>query len=76
MPSELLGVEIYAGTDQEYIALKICPDCNGRGWLIDKPFAQYNKRTFQCKTCVNAKAYFDEHGKLPEELIKRIESKK
>ena len=68
-------------TQQEYICLKNCPSCDGRGWFLINPFATipppcggiHNKTA--CLTCIDAHAYWKAHGELPPELVKLIEEK-
>ena len=59
---------LHAGQDFEYPALKGCPDCGGRGWLWENPFAEYNRVTRACPTCWDAKKHFDAHGELPADI--------
>jgi len=53
-----------------------CPDCKGRGWFLINPFATGGGNGFggignltQCLTCLDCKAYWDEHGVLPPEVV-------
>jgi len=57
--------EIRVPSDDIIIRWKDCPHCDGRGWWLDNPFKEYNKITYQCKTCLESKAYFDKHGTVP-----------
>ena len=60
--------EITPGSDDIIIRWRDCKRCNGRGWVmpIVHIFAEYNKRYYQCKCCLETKRYFDKHGCLPE----------
>lgn len=52
----------------QIIRWRDCPDCDGRGWFLHDPFATSPwpaGYVCQCQTCANAKAFHDEHGRLP-----------
>jgi hypothetical protein len=69
--------ELRAGEDYEYPVLKGCPDCNGRGWIYENPFAEkWAKTTRACSTCWHAKKYFDQHGELPDDIASAISNDK
>jgi hypothetical protein len=63
---------IIAGSNDPIIRMKGCPDCGGYGWLIENPFAQYNKKYIQCPTCLDAKRHHDEHGTIPADIAAAI----
>lgn len=69
--SSCYGRRLQPGSDDPIIKMNGCPDCGGRGWFRTNPFAPYNADYRQCKTCEDAKVYFDAHGKLPDELTAR-----
>lgn len=59
-----------------------CPDCQGRGYFLINPFAVGGfdgaggiGNKCQCQTCVSAQAYWNEHGKLPPDVVDRMTSK-
>lgn len=60
--------EIRAGTDDPIVKMHGCPDCSGRGWFCENPFASFNKKYLQCPTCLSAKQHFDKHGSLPDDI--------
>lgn len=60
--------EIRMGTGDLVVKLTGCPDCGGRGWFCENPFAEFNKRYIQCPTCLAAKRHFDAHGTLPADI--------
>ena len=62
--------------DDLAVRLKGCPDCDGRGWFLIRPFATGSTNGLgglgnmtQCLTCLDAHAYFNTHGTLPRELL-------
>jgi len=67
--------------DDDVIKLKSCPDCQGRGWFLINPFAMgggdgsggIGNKT-QCLTCLNSHTYYQAHGKLPDDVVARIEA--
>ncbi len=59
---------LHAEENFAYSALKGCPDCGGRGWVMENPFAEYNRVTRVCPTCWDAKKHFDAHGVLPADI--------
>lgn len=59
---------LHPGEDREYPVLKNCPDCGGRGWFCENPFAEYNKRYRACPTCLDSKRHFEEYGELPADI--------
>lgn len=64
---------LLAGTDQEYFALKDCPDCGGRGRFCRDPFAlPYPRDWYVCPTCERAKQHYDKHGELPADVQAEI----
>lgn len=56
------------------VRLPSCPDCLGRGYFFINPFATGSngfggpRNLSQCLTCLDAHAYWQEHGSLPPEL--------
>lgn len=54
--------------DPAYVKLKGCPDCDGRGWFVLRPFAETNRGVVQCPTCLAAKIHFDQFGELPADI--------
>ncbi len=61
--------------DGNLVRLNGCPDCHGRGWFLINPFATGGSNGFggignlcQCLTCLDSKAYWDQHGELPPEI--------
>jgi hypothetical protein len=60
--------------DSTIVRLPSCPDCQGRGWFLINPFefrpapAGGIGNMTQCLTCLDAHAYWQEHGHLPAEL--------
>ena len=83
MSVELRRTNAYSGVpltkDDVLVKLKICPDCQGRGWFLINPFATGDGgfggigNFTQCTTCFQAHEYFKQHGKLPDELAKLME---
>jgi hypothetical protein len=69
----------FKNTD-DVIRMHDCPDCKGRGWFLINPFETSPwpsggyENCCQCQTCVSAKAYWDQHGFLPEELAREMKS--
>lgn len=59
---------IQAGSDDEIVRMRGCPDCYGRGWFLKHPFAMYNQEYVQCPTCLSAKQHFDKYGTLPRDI--------
>ncbi len=64
---------------QDVVVLKCCPDCGGRGWYLINPFATGGSNgaggignLTQCLTCLDSKAYWDQHGRLPPEIIAEL----
>ena len=67
MGDGIYGRQICAFSDDKIIRRKDCPDCGGRGWFCENPFAEFNKRYFQCATCEagfreSSPERTDEHG--------------
>ena len=58
--------EIRSGSDDPIIKWRDCPDCSGRGWFCNNPFAEKSgQRFYQCVKCETTKAYYDKTGLLP-----------
>lgn len=74
---EWAGIPLSHIHDNENLPrLPSCPDCKGRGyfcntWDVAKASIV---NMHQCKTCRDSKRYYDEHGVLPPDLVKRIEA--
>jgi hypothetical protein len=63
----------------DVIRLKICPDCDGRGYFVINPLhpgsceaAHGVGNMTQCLTCLQSKSHFDRYGELPPELVARL----
>lgn len=63
--------------DTNVIRMEGCPDCNGRGWFLINPFATGGsngaggyRNMCQCLTCLDCQSYWNEHGTLPEGIMK------
>ncbi len=65
--------ELRPGSDDPIVRLKGCPDCYGYGWFVANPFAEYNKRFYQCPTCIEAKRHFDKTGELPGDIAAALD---
>ena len=68
---------------KEYPRLESCPDCKGRGWFFINPFATGGSNgaggtgnMTPCQTCQWAYDFYQEHGKLPDEIIEEIRAQK
>jgi hypothetical protein len=60
---------------------KLCPHCEGRGYFTINPFhpgpceaSCGTGNMTQCLTCARAKAHFDRHGTLPDDLLYLLDS--
>lgn len=64
----------------DVIVFKLCPHCGGKGYFTINPFHPGSCEAScgvgnmtQCVTCARAKAHFDRHGTLPDDLIATVQ---